>query len=374
MEGDNTKYTCNKNTPPHPDDPQMSDFPVYICFNQMPANSSLFQYRSAETAYTASLPDQEDNLTYLPPGENKEIIVTFDKDISSYDVTGMSFSFVADGDDRNHQGNIIDLSPIAAIDNNSVKIRYAGGPQGKYQFIASLNAEESVVTKNVGFTNIIRVDSLSPNEGSVLGGTIISIEGRNFLPNINSNQKVFIGGMLVESEIIISTSSTTIKLKTPEPTPNLIGKPLSISVVHNEIYYSESVGSIFFEYKNSETPKIERLRDCEKIYSNQNDDKVTACYIIPKESNSISDEYIFGIEGNDIKTASYSEDTLYYKGIGQFRTIDVDLTPENSDYYDKTIFFYLESSDPGISGLVPFPFQTNVGIAEVKQVPQSFCL
>jgi hypothetical protein len=91
-------------------------------------------------------------------------------------------------------GHSYELSVVSVKDNEILAV-LGGGRTGKYKLTVTKRGVGKSLSKTEGadlFKYEILLDEVSPNSGSYLGGTVLTIKGKNFSPSPNQNQ-VFIG-------------------------------------------------------------------------------------------------------------------------------------------------------------------------------------
>lgn len=304
--------------------------------------------------------------TYIPPGSPTFFEIKFSGDISSYDLSNMSFSLSSKGEKKEQLGEFINLEKVEKVDSTSIKVRYNGGSQSKYKLIASLNDTESTSSFSL-INNIIYVESVEPSSGSINGGTLITITGINFLSDIsNDDQVIFIGENKVTD--IVSATSTEIKCYTPEPSPDSVGSPKGILIVQNKQYMSQytTQQEVSFSYDNRKTPEMQNMI-CEKI-----SDDICTIYpstTIPDPSNTITiqGKLVLGIEDlseltNDIKNS--------YPTVYDFGKIEINW---NSITDINSISFRVIEVYNNNYSLVPFTLRTVDGIS-TKNSSKNFYL
>ena len=75
----------------------------------------------------------------------------------------------------------------ASIVDKTVTLKFKGAPRGTYLVFLSSKSQGRLDSLDLQITTSATVTSISPNEGSALGGTIVTITGENFSYKDTSN-------------------------------------------------------------------------------------------------------------------------------------------------------------------------------------------
>jgi hypothetical protein len=249
------------------------------------------------------------------------LTVNFLSSITSYDISAMSFIMVSKTPGKTE--NLIVVEPVKILSSTTLQIRYNGGPQSTYHFLGTLSQSMPIKTPSVEIDNRILILGSTPRSGSIYGGTIVTLTGKNFLVKENKNQVIFVGDILVNE--IISSTTTEIIFRTPSPNTAYLDTHLLIKIVHNMIYES-SVPSVttnqgdppigYFQYSLKNTSEISKLY-CLQSQSYGIDDVIA-------ESRDISfcnlrKNIAVGIVGRSL---SFNSVSLNYPKIGKFEKIN----------------------------------------------------
>lgn len=106
---------------------------------------------------------------------------------------------------------------ILQINNTSIRAKLPGGLPGVFNVIVKkTDVGDSVpaTPEAATFTYEVVVTSISPSTGSIAGGTILTVSGRNFATGLSDNQ-IFIGTSAGSYCEVISATSTQILCRTP---------------------------------------------------------------------------------------------------------------------------------------------------------------
>lgn len=120
----------------------------------------------------------------------------------------------------NSTGNIYQMK-ILSVTDNLIKAGIPGGLPGIFDVNVIKtgfgNAIANPPTAN-DFAYEVYITSITPNSGSIAGGTLITIIGKNFVPDALDTM-VTIGNELNQICRIETISSTEIKCRTPPKSP-----------------------------------------------------------------------------------------------------------------------------------------------------------
>ena len=151
---------------------------------------------------------------------------------------------------------------VASSSATQIKCKLLGAPTGNY----SLTAQTSLgYTQAVNFEVSTIITSISPSNGSMAGGTIITIQGGTFSPDITQTQ-VYIGDDNIVCDVISSTS-TQVKCQTRAKSNNYAETPQGVYVdtrIVEEAVCPSGV-SCTFSYLKSLTPNISSLNSTQVV-------------------------------------------------------------------------------------------------------------
>lgn len=156
----------------------------------------------------------------------------------------------------NNGTNVYQLNVIEASDT-LLKVRIPGGLPGNFNVVVQKEGSGYADVNPVGanaFTYGIWIDSISPATGSMNGGTIITISGKNFSPVLAENQ-VYVGNAINWNCIMLTATTDTITCRTPPMNQNYtLEQP--VVVVGRAMEESECSGTCTFTYDNTTQPTV----------------------------------------------------------------------------------------------------------------------
>jgi hypothetical protein len=95
--------------------------------------------------------------------------------------------------------------------SSTITVKYGGAPSDIYSLLVSSSTCGNFVTEGVTLTSIMQVNDFNPKEGSVHGGTLVTITGENFSDIATDNPVKFgyewVGG--VNHYCYVQTTSAT---------------------------------------------------------------------------------------------------------------------------------------------------------------------
>lgn len=116
----------------------------------------------------------------------------------------------------NSTGKIYQLT-ILTLNSTYIKVGLPGGEAGNFIVEVNTVSNGDSIASTVGsnaFSYVFSISSVSPNTGSYNGGTLLTITGNNFSPEIQ-NTLIFIGDTLNWFCNIESITLTQVKCRTP---------------------------------------------------------------------------------------------------------------------------------------------------------------
>jgi hypothetical protein len=147
---------------------------------------------------------------------------------------------------------------VLEANDTEVKVKLSGGLTGAFNvsvvrwgYGSSIEATPGIAT----FKYEIVITGISPTVGSKHGGTILTITGRNFSPDPLDNQ-VYISDEMNWFCLIISSTATEIKCRTPPMHPDWTNLTQHVTVVGRIIEDSSCSGTCLFTYDNTTSPDI----------------------------------------------------------------------------------------------------------------------
>jgi hypothetical protein len=168
----------------------------------------------------------------------------------------------------NSSGKVYTLN-ILTVNNTYISAGLSGGLAGTFTVQVNLPTTGDSIASTPGadtFNYIVSISSISPQRGSITGGTLLTITGQNF--NTDSQQTlVFIGSTLNWMCNIESITSTTILCRTPEISDEYTpGAPQDVVVTTRLIIQSQCTGTCTFTYlNNANSPNLTTLTTSSNI-------------------------------------------------------------------------------------------------------------
>jgi len=197
------------------------------------------------------------------PGEKKFIYITFDNSISK---------FIKDKNDlivelRNKSNNQIYNLFIVDIleEGNKIKIRYSGAPLGKYEITVKAN-ENTNFNSNLDFNIHITITSISPNEGSIEGGTLVNIKGENFLTE-KLNQIVYIKNLICNYVNVTNTEINCLTSPAPVESRDIPYTLVVDQLLQYESQCNDIKNNCIFKYSTQKTSIVHDIRLLDKKFN-----------------------------------------------------------------------------------------------------------
>lgn len=214
-----------------------------------------FNQQTATIPFNYIAPPAPPTITSIYPNNYSPVLKGF------MNITGTGFgddiskiSVTLDGKDTNY--NVYQLNVLEANDTH-LYVRIPGGLPGAFYVnvnVQGLGYSEAASEEANTFTYGIFVSSVTPNTGSINGGTILTITGSNFSPILLENQ-VYIGDAINWNCDVISVTTTTITCRTPPIGVNYtLDQP--VIVVGRAMVDSECTGTCTFTYNNDTYPTV----------------------------------------------------------------------------------------------------------------------
>jgi len=106
--------------------------------------------------------------------------------------------------------NVLEVGPSGASSDQYIKVKYGAADSGLYNFLVRARNYGNFDTTGVTLTAVGKVTGFSPKQGSIHGGTLVTIDGYHF-STVATDNPIRMGytDCLVES-----TSTTQIKCRT----------------------------------------------------------------------------------------------------------------------------------------------------------------
>lgn len=220
----------------------------------------LFNYDS--TIIYPSLVSVEPN--NAAPGEKKFIYITFDTSILAYDKNQM---FVELKNKANSK--IIRLYVVGVNeDGKKLKAKFSGAPLGKYELSVKLNSNTNL-NSVLDFSVHIKIYSVSPNEGSIEGGTLINIKGENFLSQ-KINQFVFIKNLVCNYINVTNSEINCLTSAAPTETQEISYKVVVDQLLQYESDCLDTKSNCIFKYSKVRTSIVNDIRLFDNTYNLNN--------------------------------------------------------------------------------------------------------
>ena len=162
-------------------------------------------------------------------------------------------------DDRNNASNTgVATCNLNSITSTQILCTLSGGVTGNYRVRVLFGTSGMALlssSNSANFDYVFAVSSISPSSGSVLGGTLLTITGQQFLAGKPESHAVQFGS--TTCDIVEVTSTTQMKCVTrPNADPSTTDVPLTAVVMTRFIAQATCTGTCTFKYDSSTTPKI----------------------------------------------------------------------------------------------------------------------
>ncbi|KAL4477461.1 hypothetical protein ABPG74_002611 [Tetrahymena malaccensis] len=129
--------------------------------------------------------------------------------------------------------------------SNSIVALFIGGYSGIFQGRITLNSGVTIVSQNT-INIIVKIDSISPNQGNYKGGVLLTINGSNF-SYYSSQLQVFVGSVQCT---VISSSDTQIQCVT-QPALNLVNQQMNVVIKSgNLVSTTDNPNDTLFKFIN----------------------------------------------------------------------------------------------------------------------------
>ena len=212
---------------------------------------------------------------------------------------------------------IYELSVLNTTDNQLFVI-LGGGKVGSYYIrlqIEGVGSSKESQTNSSLFRYELTVSSISPNQGSIYGGTILTINGTNFSPFKNQNQ-VFVGDDPNNFCDIIECATTYILCRTrPSPT-NYID--LQQKIIVTQRIQDEAVclePNCNFMFKTSISPQIVLTANVSNLIVARAGETLilNGTYLSPEANKKVIITFLTGVKITDNSTfdVNLSFETIY---------------------------------------------------------------
>lgn len=168
---------------------------------------------------------------------------------------------------NNTHPRVYEMKVLELKSTTEMVVGISGGLPETYSLHLTVNDEQATIGPDVGgipanqFKYELDVLTVSPNEGSYYGGTLLTITGINFAPTLQENM-VFIGNEVNWFCRIVTLSETQITCRTPPMHERYnVGDNNTVVVVSKLIQETKNtVNSTRFAYKETyDSPKLTSL-------------------------------------------------------------------------------------------------------------------
>ena len=118
------------------------------------------------------------------------------------DIADLEVSLVSTTDPTKvYQMNVIEVGPNT---NQYIKVRYGCAESGVYQVIVRSKSFGNIDTTGITVTTVGKVTDFNPKQGSIHGGTLITIDGYHF-SNVETDNPIRIG----YTDCLVETTTPT---------------------------------------------------------------------------------------------------------------------------------------------------------------------
>ena len=100
---------------------------------------------------------------------------------------------------------------VLELSDTLIKVGISGGLPGLFSVNVRKGTDGNAIANPstaTDFTYEVSIDTISPTTGSISGGTLITITGKNFIPTDTTESMVTIGNQLNQLCIIQTITST----------------------------------------------------------------------------------------------------------------------------------------------------------------------
>ena len=147
---------------------------------------------------------------------------------------------------------------VIRINDTQLLVKLPGGLPGTFKVVVSRVGFGNSMESTVGaatFVYEVVVTSISPLTGSINGGTILTITGRNFSPDPAENQ-VFVGGAMNWFCDVFAATTTQLQCRTPPIHPEYTTLAQTVDVFSRITNQAICSGTCVFTYNNATFPTI----------------------------------------------------------------------------------------------------------------------
>jgi len=231
---------------------KINEDPLTLSYKEVSTtvDSSLFQYDDVNTSPPVILSITPASIS---PGEKKTLRILFDRDITSYS-SGLS-NISAKLIHKTKANYEIRMNPLE-INTDTLSVRYGGAQMGEYLVYLKLD-ENTSANNDINFIVTFEITDISIKEGSLNGGTFITISGNNFL-STQLNQVVYIGNTPCN---YVSNTESSIECITSPP-KSTTPTELFVEIVIEQMIQFASICKIdsgqgcVFKYTNEKTSHL----------------------------------------------------------------------------------------------------------------------
>ena len=152
------------------------------------------------------------------------------------------------------------------VNDSLIKCRLGGGKTGEYSvrvFVDGIGYSMGDGDGSELFSLIVEVHSISPTSGSVAGGTVLTLTGKNFSTVTNENQ-VLLGDSGWNYCVVLTATSTelTCRVNQPREVPS---KPVTVHVLARVQEQAVCTNQCQYEFDESVTPQITDISSDDNI-------------------------------------------------------------------------------------------------------------
>lgn len=160
---------------------------------------------------------------------------------------------------NSNEYHVYDLS-ILSMSDTLLTVILPGGTSGNFTVhvvLQSVGEAQPSAPSTVAFQYLIQVTGISPNIGSIYGGTVLTITGLDFSSILNQNQ-AYIGVDLIELTPCFLLSATTTELVcVTETAPNdQFDQPVAVVVTQRVSELATCTGDCSFTYSTAHSPNV----------------------------------------------------------------------------------------------------------------------
>lgn len=247
--------------------PQITSDPLDISYLGVTAGvtPNIFTYVPPDSNPPTVLSINPDSVA---PGEKQTLSIILDEDISSYSLDTIVVKLIHTTI-ANYQ---IQMNPTS-INNDTLNVAFGGAKMGEYKLYLQLDSD-NFANSTIQFTVEVKILGMYPTIGSIMGGTIVTITGVNFL-STQLNQVVYMGTTPCK---YITNDSSSIKCITQVPISSTPIDSVQSVAVEQMIQYDSlclDASLCSFTYSTAKTSTIYNIMSIMDDYVFELDDDIT---------------------------------------------------------------------------------------------------